>query len=138
MTEASLKTRSLTEQWTTAQTMALRFTFSVFLSDGGVHSHINHLKALIRMAKDKGLSNVFVHCFLDGRDVPPRCAAKYITELEDFMRDIGIGRIATISGRYYAMDRDKRWDRVKAAYDAMTVSEGFHCETALKALEAKI
>lgn len=88
------------------------------------------------MAKDKGLSNVFVHCFLDGRDVPPRCAAKYITELEDFMRDTGIGRIATISGRYYAMDRDKRWDRVKAAYDAMTVSEGFHCETALKALEA--
>lgn len=106
------------------------------LSDGGVHSHINHLKALIRMAKDKGLSKVFVHCFLDGRDVPPRCAAKYITELEDFMRDTGIGRIATISGRYYAMDRDKRWDRVKAAYDAMTVSEGFHCETALKALEA--
>ena len=106
------------------------------LSDGGVHSHINHLMALIHMARDKGLSKVFVHCFLDGRDVPPRCAAGYITELENCMRETGTGTIATICGRYYAMDRDKRWDRVKSAYDAMTVSEGFHSDTALNALSA--
>ena len=106
------------------------------LSDGGVHSHINHLEALIHMAKDKGLSKVFVHCFLDGRDVPPRCAAKYISRLEGYMQNIGIGAVSTVSGRYYAMDRDKRWDRVKAAYDAMTVSEGFHADTALDALSA--
>ncbi len=106
------------------------------LSDGGVHSHINHLEALIRMAKDRGLSKVFVHCFLDGRDVPPRCAAKYITELETCMRETGTGRIATVCGRYYAMDRDNRWDRIRLAYNAMTVSEGFHYDTALDALNA--
>ncbi len=106
------------------------------LSDGGVHSHINHLEALIHMAKDRGISKVSVHCFLDGRDVPPRCAAKYITELESCMRETGTGQIATICGRYYAMDRDKRWDRVSAAYDAMTVSEGFHYDTAINALNA--
>ncbi len=106
------------------------------LSDGGVHSHIEHLNALIRMAKDKGLSEVFVHCFLDGRDVPPRCAAKYITELEDYMHETGLGKIATVCGRYYAMDRDKRWDRVRSAYDAMTLSEGFHYATAFDALDA--
>ncbi len=106
------------------------------LSDGGVHSHITHLEALIHMAKSKGVSKVFVHCFLDGRDVPPRCADKYISELEEYMRETGIGKIATISGRYYAMDRDKRWDRVKAAYDAMTISEGFHYAAARDILEA--
>ncbi len=94
------------------------------LSDGGVHSHITHLFALLDMAKDKGLTKVYVHCFLDGRDVPPRCALKYAEALEKHMAEKGVGSIATISGRYYAMDRDKRWERLQKAYDAMTVGAG--------------
>ena len=78
------------------------------LSDGGVHSHIDHLFALIDMAKKKNVKDVYVHCFLDGRDVPPRCAVTYIEKLEDYMAEISIGRIATVTGRYYAMDRDNR------------------------------
>ena len=89
------------------------------LSDGGVHSHIEHLKALLSMAKTKGLDSVFVHCFLDGRDVPPKSAQKYISELEEYMTELGLGEIATVSGRYYAMDRDNRFDRVQKAYDAI-------------------
>ena len=79
------------------------------LSDGGVHSHITHLFALIDMAKEKGVKDLVIHCFLDGRDVPPRCALTYTNELEDYMKKKGLGRIGVISGRYYAMDRDKRW-----------------------------
>ena len=94
------------------------------LSDGGVHSHISHLFALIDMAKKEGIENLYVHCFLDGRDVPPRCAEKYISQLEDHMKKTGLGKIATVSGRYYAMDRDKRWDRVEKAYNAMACGEG--------------
>ena len=94
------------------------------LSDGGVHSHIDHLKALIKMASDYGIKDVFVHAYLDGRDVPPRCAINYIKEIEDYMSEVGVGEIATISGRYYAMDRDKRWERVQPAYDAMTLRSG--------------
>ncbi len=105
------------------------------VSDGGVHSHISHLTALIDMAAARGLEKVYIHCFLDGRDVPPRCAEKYIKQLEDHMRKAGVGRIATIGGRYYGMDRDKRWDRVQKAYDAMTVSEGPHASSARKALK---
>ena len=89
------------------------------LSDGGVHSHIEHLKALLSMAKTKDLDSVFVHCFLDGRDVPPKSAQKYISELEEYMTELGLGEIATVSGRYYAMDRDNRFDRVQKAYDAI-------------------
>lgn len=96
------------------------------LSDGGVHSHIKHLLALIDMAKKEGIENLYVHCFLDGRDVPPRCAEEYIKQLEDHMKETGLGKIATVSGRYYAMDRDKRWDRVEKAYNAMTCGEGEH------------
>lgn len=103
------------------------------LSDGGVHSHITHLFALLDMAKKKGLDKVFVHCFFDGRDVPPRCALKYVEELENHMNEIGLGRIATVSGRYYAMDRDKRWERVIKAYEAMALGIG---ETAPTAAEA--
>ena len=80
------------------------------LSDGGVHSHIRHLLALIDLAAKKGVKELYVHCFLDGRDVPPRCADKYIAQLEEHMKRIGLGKIATVSGRYYAMDRDKRWE----------------------------
>lgn len=89
------------------------------LSDGGVHSHIEHLLALLRMAKVKGLQHVYVHAFLDGRDVGPKTALAYIAQLEATMRAIGVGRLATVSGRYYAMDRDKRWERVERAYNAI-------------------
>jgi len=94
------------------------------LSDGGVHSHIDHLFALLDMAKTKGVPKVFVHCFLDGRDVPPRCAIEYINQLETHMKKNGLGKISTVSGRYYAMDRDNRWARVEKAYNAMTLGEG--------------
>ena len=105
------------------------------LSDGGVHSHINHLFALIDMAKKEGVKKLCVHCFLDGRDVPPRCAQKYISELSSYMENIGLGSIATVSGRYYAMDRDKRWERVEKAYDAMTVQQGQHAGSGKSAVE---
>ncbi|WP_164668158.1 2,3-bisphosphoglycerate-independent phosphoglycerate mutase [Virgibacillus doumboii] len=94
------------------------------LSDGGVHSHINHLFALLKLAKDNNLEEVYVHAFLDGRDVGPQTAKSYIEQAEDKMNELGVGKIATISGRYYSMDRDKRWERVKKAYDAMVYGEG--------------
>jgi len=94
------------------------------LSDGGVHSHNTHLYALIEMAKRRGVKDVYIHCILDGRDVPPSCAEKYIDELEAKCNEIGVGEIATISGRFYAMDRDKRWDRVELAYDNYTLGSG--------------
>ena len=94
------------------------------LSDGGVHSHITHLFALLKMAKEQGLSKVYVHCFLDGRDVPPSSGKHYVEQLQAKIQQLGVGEIATVMGRYYAMDRDKRWDRVEAAYDAMVYGEG--------------
>ena len=94
------------------------------LSDGGVHSHINHLFALLKLAKDSDLEKVYVHAFLDGRDVGPQTAGKYIQQTEEKMRELGIGQIATISGRYYSMDRDKRWDRVQKSYEAMVQGKG--------------
>ena len=96
------------------------------LSDGGVHSHIQHLFALLQMAKDKGLEKVYVHCFLDGRDVSPTSGKGFVQELYDKCAEIGVGKIATVMGRYYAMDRDKRWERVQMAYDAMVYGEGVH------------
>ncbi len=106
------------------------------LSDGGVHSHINHLLALIDMAKKESIKKVYVHCFLDGRDVPPRCAVKYIDQLQAHMDHVGLGKIATVSGRYYAMDRDKRWERVEKAYDAMTCADGEHAPDGASAVNA--
>ena len=94
------------------------------LSDGGVHSHNTHLYALLKMAKNRGLSRVYVHCFLDGRDVPPSSGKEFVAALAEECRRIGVGEIATVMGRFYAMDRDKRWDRVQRAYDAMTFGEG--------------
>ncbi|WP_077320064.1 2,3-bisphosphoglycerate-independent phosphoglycerate mutase [Virgibacillus proomii] len=94
------------------------------LSDGGVHSHINHLFALLKLAKDQGLEKVYIHAFLDGRDVGPQTAKIYIKQTLDKIKEYGVGQFATISGRYYSMDRDKRWDRVKKAYDAMVYGEG--------------
>jgi len=105
------------------------------LSDGGVHSHIEHLKALLDMAKQKNLSRVYLHGFLDGRDVPPANAQKYIKDIEQYMTEIGVGKIATISGRYYAMDRDKRWDRTEKAYNAIVFGEGLKTTSATEALE---
>jgi 2,3-bisphosphoglycerate-independent phosphoglycerate mutase len=104
------------------------------LSDGGVHSHIDHLVGLIKLAKEEGLSKVYVHALLDGRDVPPRCAQKYFDELEEKMKEIGVGKIASISGRYYAMDRDNRWERVQKAYDVYTKGEGLKSDSATTAL----
>ncbi|NBI67500.1 2,3-bisphosphoglycerate-independent phosphoglycerate mutase [Pseudoflavonifractor sp. 60] len=93
------------------------------LSDGGVHSHITHLFALLKMAQDQGLKKVYVHCFLDGRDVPPSSGKGYVEQLQAKMQQLGIGQIATVMGRYYAMDRDKRWDRVQKAYDAIVCGQ---------------
>lgn len=106
------------------------------LSDGGVHSHIEHLYALLHMAKQAGLSRVYIHAFLDGRDVPPASAGVYIKDLEQKIVEIGIGDIATISGRYYAMDRDKRWERTEKAYAALVYGEGETSSSAAAALAA--
>ena len=94
------------------------------LSDGGVHSHINHMFALLKLAKEEGVEKVYIHAFLDGRDVGPQTAPTYIQETLDKMKEYGIGEFATISGRYYSMDRDKRWERVEKSYRAMVYGEG--------------
>ncbi|MEJ9211233.1 2,3-bisphosphoglycerate-independent phosphoglycerate mutase [Bacillus smithii] len=94
------------------------------LSDGGVHSHIDHMFALLRLAAKEGVKKVYIHAFLDGRDVGQKTAKKYIEQTLDKIKEYGVGEIATISGRYYSMDRDKRWDRVKKSYDAMVYGEG--------------
>ena len=106
------------------------------LSDGGVHSHMRHLFAVLELAKRKGFEDVYVHCFLDGRDTPPASAENYILKLEEKMKEKGIGKIATISGRFYAMDRDKRWQREQKAYDAMVYGKGNKASSAIQAVEA--
>lgn len=93
-------------------------------SDGGVHSHNSHLYALVKLAKKAGLEKVFIHCFMDGRDVPPTSGKEYIAELQQKLDEIGVGKIASVMGRYYAMDRDNRWERVEKAYAAMVYGEG--------------
>jgi 2,3-bisphosphoglycerate-independent phosphoglycerate mutase len=105
------------------------------LSDGGVHSHIDHLKALLKLAKDKGLKNVYVHAFMDGRDTPPASGKDYMIDLENYLSEINNGKIATVSGRYYAMDRDNRWERVQLAYNAMVLAEGETANSAVEAME---
>ena len=105
------------------------------LSDGGVHSHITHLFALVKMAKEQGLEKVYVHCFLDGRDVPPSSGKSYVEQLQAQLDELGTGRIATVMGRYYAMDRDKRWDRVQRAYDAIALGEGIFEEDPAAAVQ---
>ena len=105
------------------------------VSDGGVHSHIEHLYAILKMAKENLLDKVYVHAFLDGRDTPPTSAIEYLKELEEKINEIGVGKIATLSGRYYAMDRDKRWERVKLAYDAIANGVGNKFKTVQKAIE---
>jgi 2,3-bisphosphoglycerate-independent phosphoglycerate mutase len=105
------------------------------LSDGGVHSHNTHLYGLLELAKRHGIKNVFVHAFLDGRDTPPASGKGYIEELGEQMRIIGVGKIATVMGRYYSMDRDNRWDRVEKAYRAIAYGEGDTAETAVIAVQ---
>ena len=105
------------------------------LSDGGVHSHNTHLYALLEMAKRQGLEQVFVHCFMDGRDVPPSSGKDYVKELMEKLDEIGVGKIATVMGRYYAMDRDNRWERVEKAYAAMVYGEGLEADCPLCAMQ---
>ena len=106
------------------------------LSDGGVHSHNTHLYGLLEMAKREGLEKVYVHCFMDGRDTAPTSGIGYVQELVDQMAEIGVGEIASISGRYYAMDRDNRWDRVQKAYDALTKGIGNEATDPVEAMQA--
>ena len=94
------------------------------LSDGGVHSHITHLYALLELAKRHGLEQLYIHVFLDGRDVSPTSGRDYVRQLQEKIQALGIGQIADVMGRYYAMDRDKRWDRLQRAYDAMVNGTG--------------
>ena len=105
------------------------------LSDGGVHSHNTHLYALLEMAKRMGLEKVFVHCFMDGRDVPPSSGKDYVAELLKKLEEIGVGKVATVMGRYYAMDRDNRWERVEKAYAAMVYGEGEQADCPLCAMQ---
>ena len=105
------------------------------VSDGGVHSHNRHLYGLLEMAKRRDFENVYVHCFLDGRDTPPASAEGYITKLQEKMKEKGIGKIASLSGRFYAMDRDKRWQRIEKCYDALVNGKGIKAGNPIKAIE---
>ena len=105
------------------------------LSDGRVHSHIDHLKGLLEFAKKAGVQNVYVHAFMDGRDVPPSSGKEFIEKTEAMMAEVGVGKIATVSGRYYAMDRDNRWERVELAYNAMVLGQGETANSATEAIE---
>ena len=106
------------------------------LSDGGVHSHIDHLYGVVEMAKNFGLDKVYVHAFTDGRDVPPTSGIDFVKNCDKKLKEIGVGQIATVSGRYYAMDRDNRWDRVEKAYAAMVDGIGQKFSSAAQAVEA--
>lgn len=105
------------------------------LSNGGVHSHNTHMYAIVELAKKKGVKNVYVHAFLDGRDVPPTSGKDFVEECANKLKEIGLGKIATVMGRYYAMDRDNRWDRVEKAYSAMVYGEGNKACCPVKAVE---
>ncbi len=105
------------------------------VSHGGVHSHINHLYALLKMAKQQGIENCYVHCFTDGRDVSPHASATDIKELQDEIKKIGCGKVASVCGRYYAMDRDNNWERIEKAYDMLTLGEGEKCEDPVEAIK---
>lgn len=105
------------------------------LSDGGVHSHNTHMYGLLKLAKDNGLTEVYLHCFLDGRDTPPASGKDFVKEAMDKMEEIGVGEVATVMGRYYVMDRDNRWDRVEKAYNALVLGEGERAECGLCAVQ---
>jgi len=126
----------LLEAMSKARLQNKAFHFMGLLSDGGVHSHIAHLFALLEMAKEQGLKEVYIHVILDGRDVLPQSAKLYITQLEQKIRALGIGKIASVSGRYYVMDRDQRWERLEKSYQALVMGEGKFAASALAALES--
>ena len=105
------------------------------MSDGGVHSHNTHMYAIVEMAKKMGLKEVYIHCFLDGRDVPPASGADFVQETCNKLKEIGLGKVATVMGRYYAMDRDNRWDRVGKAYAAMVYGEGVKADCPVAAIK---
>lgn len=106
------------------------------VSDGGVHSHISHIYGLLELAKRNGLKKVFVHCFLDGRDTPPSSGKEFVARLEEKMKELGVGKVASVMGRYYAMDRDNRWDRVQLAYSTLTKGDGLKNSSATDAIQA--
>ena len=129
------KNEALLKAMNNAKNNGKALHFMGLLSDGGVHSHNTHLYALLEMAKRVGVEKVFVHCFMDGRDVPPSSGKDYVKELMDKLEEIGVGKIATVMGRYYAMDRDNRWERVEKAYAAMVYGEGEQAECPLCAMQ---
>ncbi|MBU1405636.1 MAG: 2,3-bisphosphoglycerate-independent phosphoglycerate mutase [Proteobacteria bacterium] len=129
-----IKNEALVKVFGRAVTQGTALHLLGLVSDGGVHSHIRHLIALLEMAKHLGLAKVYVHAFMDGRDTPPQSGAGYMAELAEAIKRIGVGRIASVCGRYYAMDRDNRWDRVSLAWQAMVDGKGQH--TATDAVEA--
>src|SRR5437870_7158151 len=106
------------------------------LSDASVHSHMDHLMALLDLATKQGLSDIAIHAVLDGRDKPPRSALPFINQLEAKLKQLGCGRITTVIGRYYAMDRDKRWERIERAWRAIVMGEGARSSSARAAIEA--
>ena len=106
------------------------------VSNGGVHSHNEHIYGLLELAKQQGIENVYVHCFLDGRDTPPTSGKSFVADLEAKMSEIGVGKVASVMGRYYAMDRDNRWERVELAYKVMTTGEGATATSATEAIQA--
>ena len=105
------------------------------VSDGGVHSHITHIYGLLELAKREGVEKIYVHCFLDGRDTPPASGKGYVEQLEAKMKEIGVGEVVSVMGRYYAMDRDNRWDRVELAYNALVKGEGVATDNIVKAIQ---
>lgn len=109
--------------------------FMGLVSDGGVHSSFEHLMALIDLAKQEGLEKVYVHAFLDGRDTPPQSAVKYVAQVDEKLASVGLPKVASVMGRYYAMDRDNRWDRVEKAYNCLLLGEGKHSQSAVEAVE---
>ena len=119
-----------------AQARSRRLHLLGLVSPGGVHSHSSHLYALLEMAQREGVENVFVHAFTDGRDVPPKSGADSIAELDAKMREIGVGKIASISGRYYAMDRDRRWERTLRAFQALVIGQGLGAAHPAAAVQA--
>lgn len=128
------KNSTLIEAFETAQNGTKRIHFGGLISNGGVHSHIEHLFGLLQMSTKYDVE-VFVHGFLDGRDTPPTSGAGFVKEIEDKMKELGKGRIASLGGRYYAMDRDKNWDRIRLAYEAIVLGQGNHSDNAVQAVE---
>jgi len=134
-TGAFFRNKVLTDAMESARSRDKALHLMGLLSDGQVHSSLTHLYALLKMAKDHGLERVYIHCFLDGRDTPPSSATTYVAALQRKILEIGCGEIATITGRYYAMDRDKRWERTQRAYDLLTKAIGEHANAPVAAIK---